>query len=247
MRRRVGSVASGRRWPRIRWRSVRHSSARKRVEVAMAQPLFGAEGDVGVQFVLFGFGRSPCVARAGRTGGERIGETVVALGRRQAVAYLRQQQRAQLALPVGIAPEQIEGGVEDLAFVGRGDQQRGKRGAHVVAAAEVDPAQARRAHRRRAPATSAGPRRAARARNARRCARSVGRSSSSGTLALSSPCHRLRCQTLRDLRGVDARQVVLILEQHAERVLHRLRIEFSDAQALPARGTSRSFPRCRAP
>ena len=35
---------------------------------------------------------------------------------------LGQQQRAQLAFPIRIAPEQIESGVEEVAFVRRADQ-----------------------------------------------------------------------------------------------------------------------------
>ena len=60
------------------------------IEVAVAQTLLSAEGDMSVQFALLGFGFGVRVTRAGRTCGERIGEAVVALGRRQAVAHFGQ-------------------------------------------------------------------------------------------------------------------------------------------------------------
>ncbi|MGF6983482.1 hypothetical protein QFZ99_002959 [Paraburkholderia atlantica] len=113
----------------------------QRVEIAMTQALFRAERQLRMQFVLLGFLRRIRMRRRRHAYRERIGETVVALRRRQPVAYFRQQQRAQLAFPIGVAPEQIECGIEELAFVGRGDEQRGKRRAHVVAAAEIDPLQ----------------------------------------------------------------------------------------------------------
>ncbi|MGF6923931.1 hypothetical protein OKW28_008128 [Paraburkholderia sp. 40] len=113
----------------------------QRVEIAMTQPLFRAERQLRMQLVLLGFLRRIQMRRRWHAHRERIGETVVALRRWQPVAHFRQQQRAQLAFPIGVAPEQIERGIEEFAFVGRGDEQRGKRGVHVVAAAEVDPLQ----------------------------------------------------------------------------------------------------------
>ncbi len=212
----------------------------------MTQALFRAEGDVRVQFVLLGLLRRLAVRRGRRAHGERVGETVVALGRRQAVADFRQQQRAQFAFPIRVAPEQIEGGVEEFAFVGRADQQRGERGAHVVAAAEIDPVQrgeridglgwrhrqaraAQHAHEVHDVARECG-----RFVGACRCgfigrgglARMLSDCSSSRVDAMSCRYSRRGSETLRDLRGIHARQIVLILEQHAQRVLHRLRIEF---------------------
>jgi hypothetical protein len=94
----------------------------KRVEVALAQALLGAERGVRAQFVFFVRGWRLCTGLRGRACRERIGETVVAARRRHAALHLRQQQRAQLAFPIRVAPEQIEGGVEEVAFVRRGDQ-----------------------------------------------------------------------------------------------------------------------------
>ncbi len=97
----------------------------KGVEIAMTQPLFRAEGDVRAQFLLLGFLRAGRMRRGRRADCERVGETVVASGRRKAVAHLRQKQRTQLAFPIRITPEKLERGVEELALVRRGDERCG--------------------------------------------------------------------------------------------------------------------------
>lgn len=112
----------------------------ERIEITRAQRLVRREGERRADVVALARG---CRARrqAGRgPGAQGIRQPVAALHRYAAV-YARQQQGAQFAFPVGVAPEQVEGGIEQDALVGVCHQQRGQGGPHIVAAADVDMAE----------------------------------------------------------------------------------------------------------
>lgn len=112
----------------------------ERIEITRAQRLVRREGEWRADVVALARG---CRARwqAGRgPGAQGIRQPVAAL-HRHAAAHARQQQGTQLAFPVGGAPEQVEGGIEQDALVGVCHQQRGQGGLHVVAAADVDVAE----------------------------------------------------------------------------------------------------------
>ena len=221
---------------------------RHRFEVGALQALAVGERERRVEPDLFvrGFVRRAArvarraAARAPRRGGSARGASALFA----APADLRQQRGHQLLEQLRVAPERVERGVEERLLLVPVEHHRAERGVHVVAPLEAD-ARSPRARRARGPARPACRRRAARARNGRRCRRASARAAGGGD---SAARRRLQLgEQLRDVAALQLGDVVAVLEQHAERVVHVAGSRRDRVRARPARWSSRSSRRCRAP